>query len=91
MKIYVGNLSFNTSESDLNTLFSQFGEVSDATLITDRETRRPRGFGFVEMRNDQAAREAIGALDGTEVDGRTIKVNEARPKNDRAGGSRGRW
>ena len=90
MKIYVGNLSFNTSETELNELFSQFGEVSDATHVTDRETGRPRGFGFVEMRDDNAAREAISSLDGKDVDGRTIKVNEARPKTERSGGGR-RW
>jgi RNA recognition motif-containing protein len=80
MKIYVGNLSFSMSESELKAVFSEFGEVSDATLVTDRDTGRPRGFGFVEMRNDQEARSAIAALDGKEVGGRTIKVNEAKPK-----------
>ncbi|MHC5023116.1 MAG: RNA recognition motif domain-containing protein [Planctomycetota bacterium] len=90
MKIYVGNLSFNTTESDLRDVFAEFGEVSETTLITDRDTGRPRGFGFVEMRNDQEAREAIAALDGKDVGGRTIKVNEARPKPERSGG-RGRW
>lgn len=90
MKIYVGNLSFNTTESELRDVFSEFGEVSETTLITDRDTGRPRGFGFVEMRNDQEAREAIAALDGKDVGGRTIKVNEARPKPERSGG-RGRW
>jgi RNA recognition motif-containing protein len=90
VKIYVGNLSFNTTESDLRDVFAEFGEVSETTLITDRDTGRPRGFGFVEMRNDQEAREAIAALDGKDVGGRTIKVNEARPKPERSGG-RGRW
>ncbi len=91
MKIYVGNLSFDTNESALRELFSQFGEVDDLTLITDRETGRPKGFGFVEMRDDQAAREAIGALDGKELGGRSIKVNEARPKTERRSGGRDRW
>ncbi|MFB3111880.1 MAG: RNA recognition motif domain-containing protein [Gemmatimonadales bacterium] len=93
MKIYVGNLSFDTTETQLNELFSEFGEVHDATLITDRETGRPRGFGFVEMRNDQAARDAIGALDGKEVGGRSIKVNEAKARTERParGGGRNRW
>ena len=91
MKIYVGNLSFDTSETELSALFAEHGEVNDVSLITDRETGRPRGFGFVEMRDDQAGRDAIGALDGKEVGGRTIKVNEARPKTDRAGGGRDRW
>jgi RNA recognition motif-containing protein len=92
MKIYVGNLSFSTTEAELQQVFSQYGEVSDATLVTDRETGRPRGFGFVEMRNDQQAREAINSLDGKEVGGRSIKVNEAKPKTDRgsSGGGR-RW
>ncbi len=91
MKIYVGNLSFDTNESALRELFSQFGEVDDLTLITDRETGRPKGFGFVEMRDDQAAREATGALDGQELGGRSIKVNEARPKTERRSGGRDRW
>ena len=90
MKIYVGNLSFDTVESEVRELFSQYGEVADVTLITDRETGRPRGFGFVEMRSDEAARDAIGALDGNEVGGRNIKVNEAKPRNnDRGGGGGG--
>jgi RNA recognition motif-containing protein len=92
MKIYVGNLSFSMSESELKAVFSEFGEVSDATLVTDRDTGRPRGFGFVEMRNDQEARSAIAALDGKEVGGRTIKVNEAKPKTSPSrGGGGGRW
>jgi RNA recognition motif-containing protein len=94
VKIYVGNLSFKTSEASLRDLFSQYGEVGDVSLITDRETGRPRGFGFVEMRNDQAARDAIRALDGNEFEGRALKVNEARPRTDRpapGGGGRGRW
>ena len=91
MKIYVGNLSFDTVESEIRELFSQYGEVADVTLITDRETGRPRGFGFVEMRNDQAARDAIGALDGNEVGGRTLKVNEAKPRNNDRGGGGRRW
>jgi RNA recognition motif-containing protein len=95
VKIYVGNLSFKTSEASLRDLFSQYGEVGDVSLITDRDTGRPRGFGFVEMRNDQAARDAIRALDGNEFEGRALKVNEAKPRTDRpapgGGGSRGRW
>ena len=93
MKLYVGNLSFDTTEAELRDVFSQFGEIGDLTLITDRDTGRPKGFGFVEMRNDQAARDAIAALDGKELGGRTIKVNEARPKPQRSGGGggRGRW
>lgn len=92
MKIYVGNLAFETTQSEVNELFSQHGEVNDVTLITDRETGRSRGFCFVEMRNEQKARDAIGALDGTELGGRHIKVNEARPREDRSRGSqRDRW
>ena len=93
MKIYVGNLSFNTTEAELTELFSQHGEVSDVALITDRETGRPRGFGFVEMSSDDAGREAIGALDGQEFGGRTLKVNEAKPREPRRnnGGGGNRW
>ena len=91
MKIYVGNLSFDTTESEVNELFSQHGEVLDVALITDRDTGRPKGFGFVEMQSEQAARDAIGALDGKEFGGRNIKVNEARPRTDRSGGQRKRW
>ncbi len=86
MKIYVGNLSFETTETEIRELFGQYGEVEEVNLITDRETGRPRGFGFIEIRNDQAAREAIGALDGTEFGSRQIKVNEAKPRTDRGGG-----
>ena len=91
MKIYVGNLSFETTASEVNELFSQHGEVTDVTLITDRETGRSRGFCFVEMRNEQQARDAITALDGNELGGRHIKVNEARPREDRGGQKRDRW
>lgn len=92
MKIYVGNLAFETTQSEVNELFSQHGEVNDVTLITDRETGRSRGFCFVEIRNEQKARDAISALDGTELGGRHIKVNEARPREDRSRGSqRDRW
>ncbi len=94
MKIYVGNLSFETTETEIRELFGQYGEVEEVNLITDRETGRPRGFGFIEIRNDQAARDAIGALDGTEFGSRQIKVNEAKPRTDRGGGGGGqrrRW
>ena len=89
MKIYVGNLPFSTTETELRDLFGQYGEVSEVTLISDRETGRPRGFGFVEM-PDSAGKEAIGALDGQDVGGRNIKVNEARPRTERPAGGR-RW
>ena len=91
MKLYVGNLSFDTSESDVREALSQFGQVDDVTLITDRDTGRPKGFGFVEMPNDQEAREAINALDGKDLGGRNIKVNEAKPRTERSGGGRNRW
>ena len=91
MKIYVGNLSFDTTESELEKVFSEFGEVNEVAMITDRDTGRPRGFGFVEMRDDGQAREAIGALDGKEVGGRSLKVNEAKPRERSGGGGGGRW
>ena len=90
MKIYVGNLSFETTETEIRELFGQYGEVEEVNLITDRETGRPRGFGFIEIRNDQSARDAIGALDGTEFGSRQIKVNEAKPRTDRGGGGQRR-
>jgi len=86
-KIYVGNLSFNATEAELRELFGQHGSVSSVSLITDRETGQPRGFAFVEMEN--GAESAISALDGKEVGGRTLKVNEARPREDRGGGGGG--
>jgi RNA recognition motif-containing protein len=91
VKIYVGNLSFETTESEVNELFSGHGEVDEVALITDRDTGRPRGFGFIQMRNEQAARNAITALDGKEVGGRQIKVNEARARTERGGGQPRRW
>ncbi len=83
MNIYVGNLSYNTSEEELRAAFAEFGEVTSAKIISDRETGRSKGFGFVEMRDADSGQEAIRALDGTEFGGRTIKVNEARPRQDR--------
>jgi len=91
MRIYVGNMSFNSSEETIREAFGAHGEVSEVAIITDRETGRPRGFGFVTMPNDDEARAAIEALNGTEVDGRTLNVNEARPKASGGGGGRGRW
>lgn len=79
--IYVGNLSFNTSSDELETLFAEYGEVADAQVITDRETGRSRGFGFVEMGSSEAAESAISALNGTDVDGRQLKVNVAKPRS----------
>ncbi|MDR0907233.1 MAG: RNA-binding protein [Rikenellaceae bacterium] len=92
MNIYVSSLSFGTKSDKLQELFEQFGEVSSANIITDRETGRSRGFGFVEMPDDAQAKAAIAALNNTEFDGRTIIVNEARPKterDDRGGFGRG--
>jgi RNA recognition motif-containing protein len=87
--VYVGNLSYNTTGSDLEELFAQFGKVESATVIEDRDSGRSKGFGFVEMSNDAEAQAAITALNGKEVDGRTLKVNEARPREDRGGGGGG--
>lgn len=87
MNIYVGNLSYNTTESGLRAAFEKHGAVTSAAIITDRDTGQAKGFGFVEMSDDSKARTAIGALDGSELDGRQIKVNEARPRAE--GGNRG--
>ncbi|HKV38198.1 MAG TPA: RNA-binding protein [Blastocatellia bacterium] len=84
-RIYVGNLSFQTTEHDITDLFSQIGEVESTTIITDRDTGRPKGFGFVEMSNEDADK-AIAQLNGTELDGRSLTVNEARPRPERTGG-----
>lgn len=89
MKLYVGNLSFNTSESQLRELFEAHGQVSSASLVMDRDTGRPRGFGFVEFSNDDEARAAINALNGKNVDGRDLTVNEAKPREAGGGGGRG--
>ncbi len=89
MNIYVGNLSFDTAEGGLREAFSAFGEVASARVITDRETGRNKGFGFVEMPDDSQARAAIEGLDGKELDGRTIKVNESKPRENSGGGGRG--
>lgn len=86
-KLYVGNLAFSATENEIRDLFGQFGSVSSVSLITDRGTGQPRGFGFVEM--ETGADEAVRALDGKEVGGRTIKVNEARPREERGGGGGG--
>lgn len=85
-KLYVGNLSYETTQPDLESLFSEHGSVESADLITDRSTGRSKGFGFVEMSSEEEAQAAIGALDGQEVGGRTIKVNEAKPREPRRGG-----
>lgn len=79
--IYVGNLSFNTSTNQLEGLFQSYGEVTRAQVITDRDTGRSRGFGFVEMADNEEAQTAISSLNGQEVDGRELKVNEAKPRS----------
>jgi RNA recognition motif-containing protein len=88
LNIFVGNLSFNIRDEDLRTAFAKFGQVDSAQVVTDRSSGRSRGFGFVEMPDDEG-KAAIAALNGTELEGRPLTVNEARPRNDRAG-SRGR-
>jgi cold-inducible RNA-binding protein len=87
--IFVGNMSFQTTESALQELFKPFGQVTRVHLPADRETGRARGFAFVEMPNDEEAAKAIAALDGKEVGGRNLKVNEARPKTERSSAPRG--
>jgi RNA recognition motif-containing protein len=92
--LFVGNMSFQTTEGDLSALFKPFGQVTRVHLVMDRETGRARGFAFVEMPNDEEAAKAIAGLDGKELGGRNLKVNEARPKSassgPRPGGSGGR-
>jgi cold-inducible RNA-binding protein len=92
--IYVGNLSFDTTEGRLQELFAAHGEIATVNMITDRDTGRPRGFAFVEMATDEAASAAIAALNGQEVDGRALTVNEAKPRaprSDSRGNNRRRW
>ncbi len=98
MNIFVGNLSYDSTEEGLKSLFEQHGAVDAARIITDRETGRSRGFGFIEMSDNEAGKAAMAALDGYELDGRPLKVNEAQPKGDRGGrggggggGGGGRW
>ena len=90
-KLYVGNLSFDSTEADLKDLFGQHGSVESVAVITDRETGRARGFAFVEMSEASAAQDAIRALDGTDLGGRSIKVNEAQDRRGGGGGGRGRY
>jgi RNA recognition motif-containing protein len=95
-KLYVGGLSYNTTEQGLRDLFSQCGTVETASVITDRDTGRSKGFGFVEMSSDQEAKAAIQKHNGTELDGRNLTVNEAKPQAPRdnrggSGGGRNRW
>jgi RNA recognition motif-containing protein len=88
-KLYVGNLSFNTTENQLNDAFAEFGTVVEATLMLDRMTGRPRGFGFVTMSSAEEAQRAIEGMNGRDLDGRNLTVNEARPREDRPGGGGG--
>jgi len=90
MKLYVGNLSYETSEDDLKDLFAAYGEPSSIRIITDRVTRRSKGFGFVEFDDDDQARAAMSALNGKEVAGRALTVNEARPQTQSGGPGGGR-
>ncbi len=85
-KLYVGNLSYSVSSSDLETMFAAYGSVESAEVISDRETGRSKGFGFVQMGSDQEAQAAIQGLIGQERDGRALTVNEAKPREDRGGG-----
>jgi RNA recognition motif-containing protein len=89
MKIYVGNLSYEATDDKLNAMFAAFGTVDSAVVITDRDTGRSKGFGFVEMSDQNAAQTAMNGLNGTELDGRAITVNEARPKEPRRDNNRG--
>jgi RNA recognition motif-containing protein len=88
-KLYVGNLTFSVNESDLEALFAPYGTVQSAQLIVDRDTNRPKGFGFVEMGSDAEAQAAIDGLNGQEHQGRNLTVNEAKPREDRGGGGGG--
>ena len=87
--LFVGNVSFETSESDLTSLFQPYGEITRVQIMTDRDTGRSRGFAFVEMTNDEDAAKALGALNGKEVGGRALNVNEARPRPERSGSHSG--
>ncbi len=89
MKMYVGNLSFDTTQNDLESVFGEYGTVTDVHLPQDRDTGRPRGFAFVTMDSKEAMESAISGLDGQEVGGRNLKVNEARPREARGGGGGG--
>lgn len=91
-KLYVGNLSFSTTEAGLRAAFEAHGQVASASIVMDRDTGRPRGFGFVEMPNDAEAQNAISKMDGATLDGRPLKVNVAKPKTEGGGGGgRGGW
>jgi len=86
MKLYVGNLSYETSEDELRDAFASYGDVASAKIITDRDTGRSKGFGFVEFNDDEAARKAMSSMNGADLKGRALTVNEARPQTDRPRG-----
>ena len=88
-KLFVGNLSFNTTENDLNDAFAAFGTVTETNLMMDRETGRPRGFGFITMSSAEEAQKAIEAMNGKDMDGRALTVNVAKPREERSGGGGG--
>jgi RNA recognition motif-containing protein len=89
MKLYVGNLSYNISENELRDAFSAYGDVASAKIITDRDSGRSKGFGFVEFNDDEAARKAMASMNGADLGGRPLTVNEARPQTDRPRGGMG--
>lgn len=89
MRLYVGNLSYQTTEDTIREAFEEYGQVESATVVTDRETGRPRGFGFVEMPSDDEAQAAIDAMNGQQLDGRALTVNEAQARPPRGGGGGG--
>ena len=96
MNIYVGNLSFEATEADIESAFSEFGDVTSVNIIKDRETGRSRGFAFVEMRDQESGQQAIDGMNNQQIAGRSVTVNEARPRENRGGGQgqgrgRGRW
>ncbi len=96
MNIYVGNLSFDATEADVEQAFSEFGDVKSVSIVKDRDTGRSRGFGFVEMHDNEAGQKAIEGLNEQQIAGRSVTVNEARPREKRSsggggGGGRGRW
>lgn len=91
MNIYVANLSFHTTEDDLRTMFSQYGKVESVKIILDKETNKSRGFGFIEMQDDQAGQEAIKMLNNKDIQGRLLSVTVARPKENKGSQNRNRW
>ncbi len=91
MNIYVGNLSYEVTENELQQLFEEYGAITSVSIITDRDTGRSKGFGFVEMEEDADAEKAIQELDGVSVNDRNITVNQARPRNERSGAKRRSW